>query len=174
MVHITNPFKNPLIRYGIIFSLIPFLVTYGLGHTLKNMFAYTLQNVAEMDATDPDRINLPEVKYIFPFACLSGIIAFIIWFFLMQKKPTRRKGLIAGILTVFLCYPMLGFFIGIADPRELSILSSGISVAITLTFFGNFLTFWITYPFGAVCGFFISKQLIKKIATDASAPSVFD
>ena len=92
MVHITNPFKNPLIRYGIIFSLIPFLVTYGLGHTLKNMFAYTLQNVAEMDATDPDRINLPEVKYIFPFACLSGIIAFIIWFFLMQKKtnPPER------------------------------------------------------------------------------------
>lgn len=169
----TNPLKNPLIRYGIIFSLIPVLATYGLGHTLKFMFADTLRSVADMDVNDPDRINLPTVKYIFPLACLSGIIAFTVWLPLMKKAPNHWKGLIAGIVTVFLCYPILGFLAGLTAPQETSILFSGIMGAVELTLFGNVLTFWITYPLGAVCGYIIADNMMKKIKAD-TPQSVFD
>ena len=170
----TNPLKKPLIRYGIIFSLIPIFATYGLGHTLKFIFADTLQSVAEMDVNDPDRIVLPTVKYIFPLAIQSGAVAFIIWFLFMRKTPTCWKGLIAGILTVFLSYPILGFMVGLVDPQDRTMFFSGLMGALTLTMFGNFFTFWLTYPLGAVCGYIIAGRMIKKIASDASAPSVFD
>ena len=158
----TNPLKNPLIRYGIIFSLIPVLVSYGLGHALNIAFADTLQSNANLDANDPERMNLPKLKYIFPLACVSGIVAFTVWLLLMKKAPNHWKGVIAGIVTVFLCYPILGFLAGLTAPTETSILFSGIMGATAFILFGNILTFWITYPLGAVCGFLIADNMMKK------------
>ncbi len=161
-----------LYKYGLIFASIPMVVTYLIGHLFKLVSHGLLDPAA--DKNDPDRIIIPIVQSISPFAILCGILAFVIWILIVKKKPTKRKGLIAGCLTVFLAYPVLGFALGFIYPGEFSLafgeitrMSSGISNAINLTLIGNILTFWLTYPMGAICGSLIAKHMIAK--TDDTA-----
>lgn len=118
-----------------------------------------------MAADDPDRIDIPNIKFIFPFALLGGTIAFTLWTFLMRKKPSIKMGVLAGFLTVFLSYPIIGFAIGIVHPDYSSRVFSGIMSGVSLMVIGNFLTFWITYPVGLVCGWIIAKRYIKSAPT---------
>lgn len=154
-----------IVKYGIIFAIIPVLMTYGLGHAINLIFSDTLQSIQEMPLDDPDRMYIAVPTYFFPLSILSGLIAIISWFGILVKKQTIRRGVAAGLLTVFLCYPILGFAIGISDPDSPSVstVRSGVVSAFTLSFFGNFLTFWITYPMGTLCGAFLSKRMLKEM-----------
>ena len=170
----TNPLKNPFFKYGVLFSLIPLISTYLLGHAFKFAFLDTIESEAGMVPDDPDAMVLPNVEYILPFAILSAIIAFTVWYFFISKRRTAWSGMMAGIVTVFVSYPILGFAIGYCYPSILPRISAAVNASIGLSIIGQMLTFWLTYPLGAVCGYIIAGRMIKKIATDASAPSVFD
>ena len=169
----TNPLKKSIIRYGIIFSLIPLISTYLLGHVFKLVFSDTIESAARIAADDPDAMLLPNVEYILPFAILSGIIAFTVWFIFMSKRRTAWRGLWTGLITVFISYPILGFAIGFFYPPFLPRISAAIDACIGLSIIGQMLTFWLTYPLGAVCGFLIAKRFLR-YAADNTTPSVFD
>ena len=162
--------RKAIVKYGIIFAIIPVLMTYGLGHAINLMFSDTLQSIQEMPPDDPDRMYLAVPKYFFPFSILSGLIAIFAWYGILVKKQTIMRGVVAGLLTVFLCYPILGLAIGITNPVSPSgsTFWSGVYSAFTLTFFGNFLTFWITYPLGALCGAILTKRMLKEMPLENS------
>lgn len=157
--------QKPIVKYGIIFAIIPVIMTYGIGHAINLIFSETLQSIQEMPPDDLDRIYLSVPNYFFPFSVLSGLIATFVWYGVLAKKQSIIRGVVAGLLTVFLCYPILGMTIGILDPDHFSgsVLRSGLVSAFTLTFLGNFLTFWITYPIGALCGAFLTKRMLKEM-----------
>ena len=170
----TNPLHNQLIQHGIIFSLIPIISTYLLGHAFKFAFSDTIESAGGLPPGDPDAMLLPQVEFILPFALLSGIIAFTVWYFFLSKRRTKWNGLWAGITTVFVSYPILGFAIGFIYPHFPPRLNAGIGAAVDLTIIGQMLTFWITYPIGAVCGFIIAERMLKKMGLDISTQSIFD
>lgn len=145
------------------FAAIPVIATYILGHIFKFVFQDDFDSIANMPLDDPDRMMLPIVEYIFPFAILCGCLAFVIWVMLMKSKPTKGRGIIAGLVTVFLAYPVLGFAIGLIYPDLVSRIRSAISNAFLLTFMGNIMTFWLTYPMGAICGGLIAKRMIANM-----------
>jgi len=149
---------SPFIKYGLIFSAIPMMSTYVLGHIFKALFLPVIESTANMPLDDPHRIFLPLVEYIFPFAFLSGLIAFVCWVVFMRKKPSTKKGAIAGLVTVFVSYPILGFAIGFTYPDIIGRLASAVMLPIMLMIMGNIMTFWLTYPLGAICGGFIGKR----------------
>ena len=138
--------SSQLYKYGLMFAVIPVVATYILGHIFKFAFQDDLASIEDMPLDDPDRMMLPIVEYIFPFAILCGILAFFIWVMLMKANPTKGRGVIAGLLTVFLAYPVLGFTIGLIYPEIDSHILSAISNALLLTLMGNIMTFWLTYP----------------------------
>ena len=157
-----------LIKYGLIFSTVPVIATYIIGHLFKLAFYPMIESMT--DVNDPDRISVPIVEFIFPFAILSGLIAFCIWVTFMRRKPSLKKGVMVGLLTVFICYPILGFAIGwvYPDMAMTSRLRSAIAESFALTFFGNFISFWLTYPLGGYCGRLIAKKYINAASnTDA-------
>jgi hypothetical protein len=146
-----------------------------LGHAFKLAFSDTMESNDGLAPDDPERMFFPQVEYIFPFAILCGVMAFCIWVIFMKTKPTKIRGVFAGLTTVFIAYPFLGFAVGLFFPDLNSFrLFSAVSSAIELTLFGNVLTFWFTYTLGAICGFLIAKRMLRRLATDKSAPSVFD
>ena len=170
----TNLLNKPIIRYGVIFSLIPMISTYLIGHLFKLLFSDTVESAAVMPADDPERMFFPQVDYIFPFAILCGVLAFCIWVTFMKKKPSQIKGAIAGLTTVFLAYPTIGFAAGLIYPDPISShMFSAIDSSVGLALFGNFFTFWITYPLGAICGFIIAERMFKHIKSTVT-PTVFE
>ena len=81
----------------------------------------------------------------------------------MRKKSSRMRGVFAGIVTVFMCYPILGFAIGFIYPDSPGRLEiSAIGSSLFLVIAGNLLTFWLTYPLGAVFGGQIGIRYEKK------------
>jgi len=154
---------SPFLKYGIIFSVIPMVSTYILGHIFKIIFLPDLESMAKMPLDDPERTTFPIIEYVFPFALLSGLIALTSWFVFMRKTPSKLKGVIAGLVTVFMSYPLLGFAIGFIYPDHPDRLTSSFNGALMLSLFGNIITFWLTYPFGALCGWFISKRMLLNI-----------
>jgi hypothetical protein len=116
------------------------------------------------DINDPDRISVPIIELVFPFALLSGAIAFCCWIFFMRSNPSKRKAIFAGLVTVFMSYPILGFAIGFIYPDLGTRFRSGIIGGISLTLFGNFVTFWLTYPLGGYFGNLIGKRYLVSFA----------
>lgn len=154
---------SPYMKYGLIFSAIPMLATYALGHLFKMAFLPDIESAAEMPLDDPDRMIIPLVEYIFPFAILSGFIAFACWTAFMRKKPSAKKAVIAGLVTVFISYPLLGFAIGFIYPDIGGRLPSAVRAAFSLALFGNIMTFPLTYPLGAICGGLIGNRFLKSL-----------
>jgi hypothetical protein len=158
-----NSRKIEFIKSGCLFVFIPIIATYLLGHAFKFLFSDTVQSAAEMPVEDPDRMFLPQIEIVFPFAILSGCVAFFVWTALMYKKASTVRGICAGILTVFSCYPILGFAMGWFYP-DLAVtgrLGSAISASFSFTLFGNIMSFWLTYPLGGLCGWLIAKKFIS-------------
>ena len=153
--------RSKFIEYGLIFSAIPMISTYVIGHLFKLLFLPDL--ISMTDINDPDRISVPIIELVFPFAVLSGLIAFTVWFLFMRKSPNIKKAAIAGVVTVFISYPILGFAIGFIYPDLSSRLMSAVIAAFSLALFGNLITFWLTYPLGAIFGWFIGKDYMKSI-----------
>ena len=138
---------SPFTKYGLIFATIPMVSTYVLGHIFKAEFLPDLESMA-----------FPIVEYIFPFAGLSFVIALACWVIFMRKSPSLTKGIFAGLITVFMSYPIIGFAIGFIHPDLTSRISSAIMASISLALIGNILTFWLTYPLGAICGGLIATR----------------
>jgi len=42
-----------ILKYGIVFAIIPILMTYGLGHAINLVFSDTLQSIQETPLDDP-------------------------------------------------------------------------------------------------------------------------
>jgi hypothetical protein len=154
--------SSPLYKYGLIFAAIPVVATYVIGHIFKVAFQDTFQSMADMPLDDPDKSILPIVEYIFPFALICGLLAFIIWVILMKNKSAKLMGIFAGLLTVFLAYPVLGLTMGLIYPDATSPIESAFTSVFFLTFMGNVITFWFTYPIGAICGGLIAKRMLAQ------------
>ena len=150
---------SPFLKYGLIFSAIPMISTYVIGHLFKLLFLPDL--ISMTDINDPDRMSVPIIEFVFPFAVLSGLIAFAVWFLFMRKSPNIKKAAIAGVVTVFVSYPILGFAIGFIYPDLTDRLTSAVIAAFSLAFFGNVTTFWLTYPLGAICGGLIGTRYVN-------------
>lgn len=155
---IPEKWNTPLLRNGLVFASIPVVATFVIGYIFKLMFSDMITSMNEMPLDDPERMTAPVIDLIFPFALLSGLIAFAVWKFLLGHNQSALRGAFAGIITVFLCYPILGFAIGLAYPDSPSRLTAAVSAAISLTILGTAFTFWLTYPMGAICGYFIGKR----------------
>jgi len=82
----------------------------------------------------------------------------------MRNNPSQKKAIFAELVTVFVSYPLLGFAIGFTYPDGDNRFSSGVVGGISLMLFGNFVTFWLTYPLGAFFGSLIGKRYLVKIA----------
>jgi len=65
---------SPFLKYGLIFSIIPLIATYVIGHMFKAVFLPSIDGMT--DINDPDRISVPIIELVFPFAILGGAIAF--------------------------------------------------------------------------------------------------
>jgi len=154
---------SPFVKYGLIFAAIPMVSTYALGHVFKALFLPDLESMANMPAEDPDAMNLPLVEYIFPFAVFSLLIALACWFVFMRKRPSLMKGVVAGGITVFVSYPILGFLIGFIYPHLPGRFESALNATLTLSVIGNFLTVWLTYPLGVFFGGLIGDRLLKSL-----------
>lgn len=152
---------STFVKYGLIFSAFPLVATYVIGHFFKAVFLPSIKGMTNIN--DPDRISVPIIEFVFPFALLSGVIAFCFWVLLMRRDPSTKKGLIAGLATVFAIYPIIGFAIGYVYPDLGGRFRSGVVAAISLSLFGNFVTFWITYPLAAILGRLIGKRFLESL-----------
>lgn len=160
-------------KHAIFFALIPVVATFAIGQIMKALFSNSSSEGMEFE-TSMLGFGVHSVNLIWPYSVMAGGLAFIVWIALVQKKPSFIRGGIAGVSTVFLCYPVLGFLLGLMHPIDGSRLLSAFGAATSLTIFGNMLTFWITYPFGFLCGGILARKCFDASTAQNVETKTFD